>query len=232
MTTHGQDSPARQPTRPGDTSAGQQASDAAQAGKQAAGDVASTAADAAKDVVHETGAQARDLASKTRGELREQASAQQVTVVENLRSLAEQLDEMTDHVEQQGTAVDLAVGARDRVRRAADWLDGRDPGDLLDELRRVGRNKPAGFLLGSLIAGVAAGRLTRGVVAEHTGDSDTAAKKATDASSPGSAPGRTTTTDRAPLRASGTPSERTPASLVTAGRVTERMRRCRDDGGP
>ena len=150
------------------SSAKDQAADAAQAGKQAAVDVASTAADAAKDVASQTGAQARDLMGKTRTQLREQVVTQQGAVIESLRSLGDQLAEMTDDVAQQGTAVDVASQARDRVRRAADWLDGRDPDDVLDELRKVGRNRPGAFMLTAALAGVVAGRLTRGAVAVHT----------------------------------------------------------------
>ena len=46
----------------------------------------------------------------------------------------------------------------------AGWLDQRDPGELLDEVRGIARRKPGTFLLGALAAGVVAGRLTRGAV--------------------------------------------------------------------
>jgi hypothetical protein len=172
MTTYNQSTGAFQPVDTEDVSAKQRAADAAQVGKDAAGDVATTATNAAKDVAQQTSVQARDLLGKTKTQVSEQVGTQQSAVVENLRSLGDQLAEMTDHVEHRGTAVDLATQARDRVRGAADWLDGRDPGEVLDELRKFGRNKPGAFLLGSAVAGVVAGRLTRGVVAVHTNDSD------------------------------------------------------------
>jgi len=43
----------------------------------------------------------------------------------------------------------------------------------LEQVRRVGRERPGAFLLTAALAGVVAGRLTRGVVATHTDDSDT-----------------------------------------------------------
>jgi hypothetical protein len=52
----------------------------------------------------------------------------------------------------------------------ADWLDGREPGQLLDEARNFARRRPGVFLVGALAAGVVAGRMTRGVVAAHTSD--------------------------------------------------------------
>ncbi len=173
MSMHRQETAGARPEAEQDSSAKQQAADTAQAGKDAATDVAATASGAAKDVAQQTGDQARDLLGKTRGEVSEQVGTQQSAIVDNLRSLGDQLAEMTEHVEHQGTAVDFAAQARDRVRGAADWLDGREPGDVLDELRKVGRNKPGAFLLGAVAAGVVAGRLTRGVVAEHTDDSET-----------------------------------------------------------
>ena len=149
MTQHPYDSaPSGSTPHPDDRSAKDQAADAAQAGKQAAADVASTATDAAQDVAQETGAQARDLMGKTRTQVREQVVTQQGAVVESLRSLGDQLEEMTDGIEQQGTAVDVATQARNRVRRAADWLDGREPGRCArPNCEKVGRNRPGAFLL-------------------------------------------------------------------------------------
>jgi hypothetical protein len=58
--------------------------------------------------------------------------------------------------------------ARGRVDDVANWLDGRQPGDLLGELKSFARRRPGTFLLGALAAGVVAGRLTRGAVAAHS----------------------------------------------------------------
>ena len=79
---------------------------------------------------------------------------------------------MTDHVEESGTAVDVASKARDQAHGAADWLDNHEPSQVIDELRTLGRQQPGKFLLGALLAGVVAGRLTRGVVAVHTDSTD------------------------------------------------------------
>jgi hypothetical protein len=145
----------------------QAAADTAQAGKQAAADVANTATDAAKDVARQTSEQAKDLLGKTRTQLNEQAATQQHSLVETLRDLADQLAGMAD-TDQDGTAVELVTQARDHARHAADWLDQRDPGDVVNELRELGRRRPGAFLLGSAAAGVLAGRLTRGVAAAHS----------------------------------------------------------------
>lgn len=172
MTEYPQHSSASAPTGDDSTSAKQKASEAAQTGRQAAGEVAQTASGAAKDVAHETGKQARELLGKTRQQVSEQAGEQQGAVVDNLRSIVDQLSAMTSNVDSdnEGVAVELAVQARDRARDAADWLDGREPSAVLDELRNFGRQRPGAFLLGAAVAGVVAGRLTRGVAAVHTED--------------------------------------------------------------
>lgn len=153
-----------------DPSAKDQAKDIAQTGKQAAGEVAHTAVDAAKDVASETKDRASDLYAQTKSQLGDQVVSQKGAVVEGLRSLVDQLSAMTDDVHEGGTAVDVASKARDQARSAADWLDGHEPSQIVDELRTLGRQQPGRFLLGALVAGVVAGRLTRGVVAVHTDD--------------------------------------------------------------
>jgi len=162
-----------------DTSAKDQAKDVAQTGKQAAGEVAQTATNAAKDVAGETKERAADLYAQTKSQLGDQVVSQKGALVEGLRSLGDQLAAMTDHVEESGTAVDVASKARDQARTAAEWLDSHEPNQVVDELRSLGRQQPGRFLLGALLAGVVAGRLTRGVVAVHTDDSDEGTSPAT-----------------------------------------------------
>lgn len=139
-----------------------------EAGKQAGSQVAHTAADKAKDVAQETTRQARDLVGEAREQLRSQAGTQQASVVSNLRRLGDELNGMSSSSEQPGLATELAGQAKDRVNSVADWLDSREPGDLVDEVRRFARRRPGAFLLGAVVAGIAAGRLTRGVAAAHS----------------------------------------------------------------
>jgi hypothetical protein len=51
-------------------------------------------------------------------------------------------------------------------------LEQREPGDLVAEVRRFAQRRPGAFLVGALLAGVAAGRLTRGVIAASSDKSD------------------------------------------------------------
>jgi hypothetical protein len=53
----------------------------------------------------------------------------------------------------------------DKAREVAQWLDGRDPGSLIDEVRSYARRRPGTYLAIALGAGLLAGRLTRGLTA-------------------------------------------------------------------
>lgn len=170
--------PAAAPAAGDDPSLKDRAGDAAQTGKQAAGDLAATAQDRAKDVVHEGKRQARNLLGEAQSQLRDQAGAQQGSLVKNLRSLGDELRSMSERGEQNGMATDLVGQAGERAHGVASWLDDREPGQLVDELRDFARRRPGVFLAGALALGVVAGRLTRGVVAVHSDDTENGAVSA------------------------------------------------------
>src|SRR4051794_38601341 len=132
---------------------------AADAGRQVAG----TARDQAGEVAEHARREARDLIHEARGQLTEQARGGQRKAGETLRALAAELHEMAGG-EHHGPASDLAAQAAGRVDGLADWLDRREPGDLVEEVRTFARRRPGVFLAGAALAGVLAGRLTRGAV--------------------------------------------------------------------
>ncbi len=78
--------------------------------------------------------------------------------------MADELHQMADGGDQHGPASDLAKQAADKLGDVADWLTRREPGELVDEFRAMARRRPGLFLLGAAVAGVVAGRLTRGAV--------------------------------------------------------------------
>jgi hypothetical protein len=160
------------------------AADSAQAGKQAASEVAQTATDKAKEIAQEAKTQTANMLGQVQDQLREQASTQQKNLVTNLRSLGDQLNSMAERGDESGQAKDLVAEAGSRAHSAAAWLDDREPGQLLDELRSFARRKPGVFVLGALAAGLVAGRLTRGVVAGHQDASDDSDTSVVSGSSP------------------------------------------------
>ena len=66
---------------------------------------------------------------------------------------------------QSGLATEMARQAADRIHGAASWLEQREPGDLLEGVRDFARRRPGTFLVGAAVAGLAAGRLTKGMTA-------------------------------------------------------------------
>src|SRR2546429_1746209 len=131
--------------------------------REAGSHVAQSATDQAKQVVSETGAQARDLLGEAKGQVRHQAATQQHKAAQQLRAVAGELSEMAAKGGQSGPATKLAQEAAERVLGVASWLDRREPGDLLDGVRDFARRHPGQFLVGAAVAGVVAGRLTRGL---------------------------------------------------------------------
>jgi hypothetical protein len=78
-----------------------------------------------------------------------------------LRSLGDQLRSAVDKGEQPGPADDLVRQASDRISKVADWLEQREPGQVVEEVREFARRRPGAFLGGAAVAGLLVGRLTR-----------------------------------------------------------------------
>jgi hypothetical protein len=137
------------------------ASTAADEGRHVAGvakeqtaQVASDAAGAAKNV-------ANDVLRNVSDAAREQSGTQRDKLVGTLSTLTHDLSSMADQAPS-GLAGDLARQAADQARSLTSRLENRDPGEILDDVRRFARRRPGVFLLGALAAGVATGRLLAG----------------------------------------------------------------------
>jgi hypothetical protein len=125
--------------------------------------VADVAKDQAGNVAAEAKSQAKDLLGQGREELRQQTAQQQDRVASGLHSLSRELGSMASSANEQGLATDLAREASDRARTIATWLESREPGQLLDEVRSFARERPGAFLGLAAAAGVVVGRLGRGL---------------------------------------------------------------------
>ena len=148
----------------------QVAGTAADEAKQTAGtardeakNVAGTAKDEARNVMEESKAQAQDLLQEARSQVDEQSRTQRDRLVGTLRTFGDDIEKMANGEQVSGgMAQDLARQVAERARDISGRIDGREPVELLDEVRSFARRRPGTFLLGALAAGVVAGRLTRG----------------------------------------------------------------------
>jgi len=140
-----------------------EAADIAASATERAGQVTDVIGEQAKAVMSETGHQARQLLAQGVDELRGQARAGQRKVAGGLRGLADQLHGMSERSET-GMAADVVRQVSERASSAASWLESREPGDLVEELRNLARRRPGTFLAGAAFAGVLVGRLTRNMV--------------------------------------------------------------------
>jgi hypothetical protein len=159
----------------GDT--GSSSTGATDQAKQAAGTaadegkhVAGVAQGEAKRVVSEAQAQAHGLLDQATSQVDEQSRAQRDRLVSTLQSFGDELEQMAEHG-QNGMATDIARQVAERARTMSAHLDGREPRELLDDVRQFARRRPGTFLLGALAAGVVAGRLTRGAKESSNGSS-------------------------------------------------------------
>jgi hypothetical protein len=150
-----------------------QAANLTESAKDSGKQVAGTAADEAKNVAHEARRQARDLTHEVSDQVQQQAATQKDKAAGGLHSLSEELRSMATQGGQAGPATDLAHQAADKLSDLAAWLERRDPGSLVEEVRGLARRKPGTFLLGAAAAGIVAGRLTRGAVQAAKDDSST-----------------------------------------------------------
>lgn len=137
----------------------QTASTAADEGKHVAG----VAKDEARHVLEESKHQAAGLMGEARTQVDEQARTQRDRLVSTLRTFSDDIERMANgEPTGGGMAQDLARQLADRARELSSRMDGREPSELLDEVRSFARRKPGTFLLGAIAAGAVAGRLTRG----------------------------------------------------------------------
>jgi ElaB/YqjD/DUF883 family membrane-anchored ribosome-binding protein len=125
--------------------------------------VAGVAKDQAGNVAAEAKSQAKDLLGQGREELRQQTAQQQDRLASGLHALSRELGSMASSSTEQGLATDLARQASDRAHSMAGWLESREPGQLLDEVRSFARERPGAFLGLAAAAGVLVGRLGRGL---------------------------------------------------------------------
>jgi hypothetical protein len=151
----------------------ERAKQAASAASDQAGQVAETARNQAREVTSEISTQAREVMHELRTDLRDQSVTQRDRLAGALRQFSDDLDRMAASPGQSGFAASAATQLAGKSRELSQFLQGHEPSDLLDEIRRFARQRPGAFLAGSALAGVLVGRLTRGAAAGSSADRGT-----------------------------------------------------------
>ena len=131
--------------------------------------VAGTAKAEAANVAAEVGQQVKTLFSTATSELRSQAGTQQGRLASTLRGYADELKGIADGSSPEpGVMSDLVQQASTKSNEIVQWLENREPADVLADVRRFAARRPGMFLALCGLAGVVAGRITRGAVAANT----------------------------------------------------------------
>lgn len=135
--------------------------------RQAGSEVAAATKERAHDVVADARHEAGELYQQVRTELSSQADSQYRRATGGLRTLSDDLEVMSASSSQEGLAADVTRMASLRMRDAVDWLDRREPGEVVAELRGFARRHPGTFLITAAALGVIGGRITRGLIADR-----------------------------------------------------------------
>jgi hypothetical protein len=166
--------------------------------KHQAGEAVGTAAEEGRHLTDVAGAEARNVAGEAkeqgrallddaRGQLEDQSRTQRDRLVQSLSSMGDDLDRMSGQADS-GLASDLVRQAAERVRSVSNHLEGREPAELLGEVRDFARRRPGTFLLGALAAGVVAGRFARGAQKAQSAPSSSTRSSSTPSSSTAGGP--------------------------------------------
>ncbi len=157
-------------------------------GKRMADDLRS-AADAemrgTKQTLHETkddlSEKASGLAADAKDAMSKQAETAKQSLGDHLDALGGAARAARDHLEssQHTTASKLVGEVSDGLGRLASSLRDKSIGEFLDDLRDAGRNNTGGVFAGSLLAGLALGRLLRASEGASASSSDTTVSRST-----------------------------------------------------
>jgi hypothetical protein len=160
-------------------SAKETAQDAVSSASEHGAQVAGTAKEEATKVAAEAKDKATDLLADVKSQVDEQSKTQLTNLASKLGELADEIQSLVDGSDASGTVSGVAQQLADKTHQLSSHLDSRQPLDLLDDVRTFARRRPGAFLAGAAVAGVVAGRLTRGAKASHDTDSTTGAGSTT-----------------------------------------------------
>ena len=155
---------------------------AADAGHQ----VASTTKEQASKVASDAVGQARELYGQASEQFSEQAGKQQKNAASALHTFGEDLSQMHGQDDNGGLAAELVQTLSQRAGHLADWLEQREPGEVLDEVKQFAARRPGLFIGLAAVTGIVAARAVKALTADAkapeptTSSPDTTTTPATD----------------------------------------------------
>ena len=136
--------------------------------------VAGVAGEEAKSVAQDAKSAARGFLYETRTQLSDQASSQQRRAAGALRSASDEFSGLADGTATgSGVATNAVRAVGEQTRRVADWLEKREPADVVYEVRTFARRHTGAFLAIAAGVGLLAGRLTKALVADARDSNET-----------------------------------------------------------
>jgi len=141
-------------------------------------EVAETASASASEIRDQASEQFRSVAETAKEETRQtiaglgeglqhEVNEQSLRIAQVLDGLSGELDEMAQNGS--GWASAVVGDTADKTRDLARWVERTEPRDMVRGVEDFARRRPVAFVLGSALAGVIVGRLTRSMVASSDG---------------------------------------------------------------
>lgn len=130
--------------------------------------VAGVAGEEVGHVAQDVKSAARGFFDETKMQLADQASTQQRRAAQALRGTGDELMGLASGTTtgSGGMATSAVRSLGQQTRRAADWLEQREPADVVREVRGFARRHTGAFVMIALGVGIVAGRLTKALMSD------------------------------------------------------------------
>ena len=149
----------------------EQAGQVAGTAKDAGARVAGTTKDQASRVASDAVGQAKQLYGQATDQLSEQAGKQQTAAAGALRTLSGDLQSLQrGEGGGDGLAAELVEAISTRANRLGEWLEQREPADVLHDVRQFAARRPGLFIALAAVTGVVAARATKALTADAKQD--------------------------------------------------------------
>lgn len=137
--------------------------------KEAAGTVAGSAREQARHVTGDAREQVVSMAGHLKERASKEADTQTRKTADTIRQWADDLAGMAENTRSDSPVRNLVSQAADGSRRAADLLEEKGAGGLVEGVDSFARRRPGAFLAGAALAGFALGRMAKAGKAVHQG---------------------------------------------------------------